>query len=335
MYRTSIEDETMTNLELMRKRLEYRGGVSQVDRMIKDKYRSFLSSLKASYQSGEISLVQHYKNVLDAFDSEMSVGQVVPALINQNKIKQDYDDKILSVDFNANLQTGDIIQWKGTDSYWIIYLQELTEKAYFLGDIRRCKYQIKFKDAEGNWCKTWAAIRGPVETKIDTHQKSQLRIDSPNLSLNILIPANDKTKSAFDRYSEFIFKGKSWKVQAVDNISMTNVLEVNAEEAYINKDKDDLENEIKDGLVIETFNLPKNYSIQGESFIKPNITEIYSVDEIGGNWSVESNCPVTLKKINETSVEVTWKKMVSGQFILRWTKGEVVEERTIIVESLF
>ena len=48
------------------------------------------------------------------------------------------------------------------------------------------------------------------------------------------MPRNDKTIHAFDRYSEFLFAGRCWKVQAPDDISMRNVLEVNAEEDYIN-----------------------------------------------------------------------------------------------------
>jgi hypothetical protein len=35
--------------------------------------------------------------------------------------------------------------------------------AYFRGDIRKCSYEIELEDGS----KTYAAIRGPVETKID------------------------------------------------------------------------------------------------------------------------------------------------------------------------
>jgi hypothetical protein len=41
----------MNNLELMRKRLEWQGGVAQENRMIKDKYNTFLKTLKYSYQA--------------------------------------------------------------------------------------------------------------------------------------------------------------------------------------------------------------------------------------------------------------------------------------------
>jgi hypothetical protein len=95
----------------------------------------------------------------------------VRALINPNKLKQDYDDKIISIGFEHKFQCGDVFEWCNTKSYWIIYLQDLTELAYFKGDIRRCRYEIEWKDETGKRCRTYAAIRGPVETKIDYIQK--------------------------------------------------------------------------------------------------------------------------------------------------------------------
>ena len=86
------------------------------------------------------------------------------ALINPDKNKQDYDDKILSIDNATNFKPGDIFEWINTGTNWIIYLNELTEDAYFRGEIRRCRHKIKFRDEDGNICATWAAIRGPVET---------------------------------------------------------------------------------------------------------------------------------------------------------------------------
>ena len=340
----------MDNFELMKRRLEAHGGIHQEDRMIKDKYRTFLRSLKYSYQGADIELATKWYQCLDMSPAAVAQPDKTPAepiakraraLINPNKLKQDYDDKILSIDYKYEIQPGDVIHWVGTDSYWIIYLKELTEDAYFRGDIRRCKYKIKFKDQEGNWCATWAAIRGPVETQIDSIQKNQVRIDRPNLSLNILIPKNEHTIHAFDRYSEFIFNGRCWRVEAPDDISMTNVIEVAAEEYFKNKDTDDLDNEIVDGLVIEPFDpTPRILShIAGEGFIKPLTTWKYSLDkDYGqGTWSVASNVPVTLNAIEEgKAVELTWFKSTHGQFELIWTNGDdITLTKTIVVESLW
>lgn len=321
----------MNNLELMHKRLEYFGGLKQEDRMINDKYRAFLKSLLYSYQGCNVELVQKYT---DCFELEETQPQY-RALINPDKLKQDYDDKVLSIDYKYNYDLGDIFKWVGTDTNWIIYLRALTEDAYFRGEIRLCRHKIKFKDEKGNICSTWAAIRGPVETQIESIQKGQVRVDKPNLSLNILLPKNEQTLFAFDRYSEFLFAGKCWQVQAPDSISMKNIIEVNAEEYYINKETDDKIEEIKNGLVIEPVDPSPDTIIKGETFIKPNIAEIYEAPDVGGKWKVVENYPVCLIPIDDLRVKVIWQKTVSGQFTLEWYKDHIVETKTIVVESLF
>ena len=321
----------MNNFEMMRKRLEYEGGIQQEQRMIKDKYKTFKKSLLYSYQGCDVQLVQPYTSCIDTTIEHPSRR----ALINPDKLKQDYDDKILSIDYGANFGPGDVFYWKGTDSYWLIYLQTLTEDAYFRGEIRRCKYQIKFKDKEGNYCSTWAAIRGPVETQLNFMSKNNVAIDRPNFSLHILLPMNEKTLYAFDRYSEFLLEGKCWRVEAVDTISTKNVIEINAEEYFVNKDTDDTLNGVVDGLVVEPINPTPETEILGETFIKPRIAEIYTAPMAGGTWKVLEDYPVCITTIDDTKVEVTWRKSVSGQFTLQWSKDDITETKVIVVESLF
>lgn len=324
----------MNNLELMRKRLQHHGGIKQEDRMIKDKWRAFHHALVFSYQGADVSLVQKY-NSCEMLDNQ----NIYRALINPNKTKQDYDDKILSIDYNTAFGPGDVFKWEGTNSHWLIYLQALTEDAYFRGDIRRCKYIIKFKNKNGEIKQTWAAIRGPVETQIESIQKNQVRVDRPNLSLNILMPLNEDTLYAFDRYSKFLFAGKAWRVQAPDTISIKNVLEINAEEYYIDRDEDDVDDEVADGLIIEPIDPnpdEDSVKIEGLTFIKPKITEIYKAPEIGGEWKIlEDNCPVCLKVSNDPFVQITWNKTISGQFTLQWSKENTILTKIIVVESLF
>lgn len=321
----------MNNLDLMKKRLQYQGGTKQEDRMIKGKYNTLLKTLLYSYQGCDVCLVQSYKACVEIGDST-----TFRALITPNKLKQDYDDKVLSIDYATGFNPGDVFKWKGTDTNWIIYLQALTEDAYFRGDIRRCRYKIKFKDSENNLQETWAAIRGPVETKIESIQKNQIRLDNPNLSLNILMPLNDKTLEAFDRYKEFLFADRCWQVQATDSISMKNILEVNAEEYYIDRETDDTIEEIKNGLVIEPVNPSPDSTIEGGTFIKPKIAELYKAPAANGTWTIkETNSPVCLKVVDELTAQVLWNKTTSGQFTLVWTNGVESTEKIIVVESLF
>ena len=327
----------MDNLELMRKRLEHQGGILQEDRMIKDKWNTFQRTLKYSYQAGQVERVQRYDEVLPIDWVPVEETQpIYQALINADKVKQEYDDKVLSIDYATGYGPGDIFEWKKTNSYWIIYTQEMTEDAYFRGEIRRCKYRINFKGKDGNFYSTWAAVRGPVETQIISIQKNQERIDQPNLSLNILIPKNDLTLAAFERYDQFLFAGRCWRVEAPDSISMTNVIEVNAEEYYINETTDDQVCEIKDGLVIEPINPTPSSGIEGNTFIKPKISEIFSVDIEGGEWDIVENVPVRrCIKDNGKSIELYWDKMISGQFTLHWCKNDDIREKVVVVESLY
>lgn len=321
----------------MRARLESQGGIAQEDRMIKDKYKTFLKTLQYSYQGCWVKKVQERSAC-----KEITDAKPWRALINPDKTKQDYDDKILSIDYNSNFQPGDIFQWTGTNTHWLIYLQSLTEDAYFRGEIRLCKYKIKFKNECGKIVETWAAIRGPVETQINSIQKNQVRIDQPNLSLNILMPLNDDTRYAFDRYKEFFIQGedRKWRVEAMDTISITGVLEVNAEEYYIDRDEDDVDEGIDDGLVIEKCDYSiyedQDERIEGPGFIKPKIAEIYKAPEEGGEWSIlESGFPVCLKCTTDKHVQLTWCKTVSGQFTLLWKKEDTMLQKTVVVESLF
>lgn len=303
--------------------------------MIKDKWRSLQKALSYSYQGCDVSLVQKNNNC-DILEGQ----QIYRALINPNKTKQDYDDKILSIDYNTQFGPGDVIKWEGTNTYWLIYLQSLTEDAYFKGDIRKCNHIIKFKDDDDRIYQTYAAVRGPGESSIDNFQKNLITIDKPNLSLNILMPLNDLTRKAFNRYSKFILDGKAWEVQAVDSISNKNILEISAQEDYLNLNKDDLEEGVIDGLVVEPIDPNENETseiqIEGLTFIKPKITEIYKAPAEGGQWAIkEKNFPVCIEITTDPFVQITWEKTTSGQFTLQWHKDDTIIEKIIVVESLF
>ena len=303
-------------------RLEEQGGYFQQQRMIKDKYNSFLRALKYSYQG--------------AFISPVGTDKKFRALINPNKLKQDYDDKIVSVDFKHGLKPGSVFNWVNTNTYWLIYLQELTELAYFRGDIRKCNYTIKWQDEDGQECSTFAAVRGPVETKINYIQKDKISVDRPNFSLNILIPNNEKTYAYFKRYTRFYLEQDTnicWRVEGVDSISMPGVIELNAVEYYINQFLDEQDDGIAHDAMAKQ--IPKDAEtseIHGETFIKPQQEYGYNIST-GADWSIKEKVPVTIKWTSDdkTMIILTWDKTYSGQFTLQC--GDAT--KTIVVESLF
>jgi hypothetical protein len=79
---------SVPNTRIMANRIGFHGGNPQQDRMIKDKRRSLDKALLYSYQGANVQ----------ALESET----VARALINPNKLKQDYDDKIISIGFEYN-----------------------------------------------------------------------------------------------------------------------------------------------------------------------------------------------------------------------------------------
>ena len=317
-------------------RLYQGGGRTQQERMIRDKRRSLDKALLYSYQSALVKKVQP----LEGIERECYCMRNNPtrALINPDKVKQDYDDKIISIGYEHEYQPGDVFEWVNTHSYWLIYLQDKTELAYFRGEIRICRYTIKYKDADGNECMTYAAIRGPVETKINFIQKNGISVDRPNYSLHILLPANESNLNYFKRYEKFyLFEDNQkvcWRVEAIDWISTPGILEINAVEYYVNEFEDDLDKGIVGGLIVKKENPNDNdidNVINGESFIKPkcNYEYIYNGTEIA-NWYIDSKYPVEYT-INNNIIKIKWTSNYSGQFEVQY--GSTI--KTIVVESLF
>ncbi len=330
--------------------LTYDGGHFQQDRMIRDKRRSLDRALKYSYQAATIKKVDD-SAVPWSFGKQQDVAPQIRALINPNKLKMDYDDKIVSVPFEWGFKSGDVFKWEGTNTYWLIYLQDLTELAYFRGDIRRCRYLLTFKGEDGNYKNLYAATRGPVETKINFIQKGGISIDTPNHSLNILMPKTEETIAYFKRYSKF-YLGPSadntpeayksatcWRVEATDWISTPGVLEITAVEYYANLSEDDDEAGYVGIKIIEpedpNESSPESAKIVGETFIKPYGEYTYTFNGFGGGlWEIDTTkYPVqfSVNPNDDRQVRLKWNNSYSGQFELSYNGVT----KTIIVESLF
>lgn len=314
----------MNNLDRMRMRAIYANNDRQIDSMIKNKQKSFHRALLYSYQSGWIKK--------DAEDAEWC-----RALINPNKLKFDYDEKIISVDWKHDFAPGDSFEWpKDSSVHWLILEQELTERAYFRGSIRRCQEIIVKDDELGENVTFYAAIRGPIETTINSIQKSNIVADVPNLSLDIYMRCTEQTKRLFDRYCRFSFAGRVWQVQAPDAISTPGILEVTALEDY-DCQHDELIEEIVDPN--EEVEVPTVPQISGETFIKPlqQVEYITNMQDPDYEWSVtlassnKSVSDVLEWSVNGNMISITWTSMVSGQFEIHY--GPLV--KTVIVESLF
>ena len=347
---SDYKESTVQGVTDMSKQLAARGGFAQQDRMIKDKRRSLDKATLYSYQAALIK-----RQIYDFTPAMEGVKEADPvrALINPNKIKADYDEKILSTGFENNFKTGDVFEWCNTGTYWLIYLQDLTELAYFRANIRKCSYEIQWDDENGVRQRTYVALRGPVETKINYIQKHDISVDNPNYSLNILMPKNTVTLKQFKRYSKFYLQGLiegedniCRKVEAVDSFSSPGILEVNATEYYANETEDDLNNGIVGSLITKPIdpNEGETQEIIGETFIKPKKNYIYSIDSsVYGQWYVsDKRFPIIMEPFEDengkNSIRIKWNSSYSGQFDLWFgdADGPLLDyKKTIVVESLF
>lgn len=331
-------------------RLLANGGFSQQKRMIKDKRRSLNKALLYSYQA---ALVKKYiPDGIEVMEGEQK-QMPVRALINPDKLKMDYDDKIISIGFENNFKVGDIFEWCNTKTYWLILLQDLNELAYFRGNIRRCSQEIAWEDEDGNLQSTYAAIRGPVETKINYIQKHGISVDTPNYSLHIYMPKTPETLKEFQRYSKFYLKDAEvptkntcWRVETVDSISTPGILEINAVEYYANEFEDDIKNGIVNGLIVKPIdpNPEGEDIIIGETFIKPKKEYIYYIKEsLVGDWYIkDSKLPIQFETFEDeeghNALKIKWTSSYSGQFDIYFgdEDGPMLDySKTIIVESLF
>lgn len=304
------------SFQLMQARLNASGGVAQQDRMIKDKRETLDRVVKYSYQGAKVQ--------------ELGSETIAYALINPNKVKQDYDDKIISIGYEYNYTPGTIFTWVNTGTKWLIYLQDLTELAYFKGDIRKCNYEIQWKNEDNELCSTYVALRGPKETSLNSSVKEGIALDMPNNTLYFMVPNNPDTAKYFIRYREFYLNGQCWRIEAIDSISAPGIIEVNAVEYYSNKDTDDIEQGIVDVLV-PTEPEPAAADILGEVFIKPK--KSYTYEYIGadeGEWAWDYKLPISAQ-IEGKKITLKWTTTYTGQFILSF--GNI--EKTIVVESLF
>ena len=332
-FKPDYNQQSIAGINALAKYLYAAGGPAQQSRMITDKRKTLDRVIKYSYQGAFIQRIGE------------KTTKPAPALINPNKLKQDYDDKILSIGFEYNFQPGDIFEWCQTGTYWLIYLQDLTELAYFRGDIRKCSYQIVWMDEQNEEHKTYAAIRGPVETKINYIQKHTISLDEPNYSLNILMPLTDESLNYFKRYNKFYLQNDDkkvcWRVEAVDWISTPGILEITAVEYYANKSEDDIENGLVGALIAKKIDPNEGdltQIISGETFIKPKKEYSYICNKIipDGKWSFDKNYPIEIVNITRNAkgksvITIKWNSSYTGQFELSFGQFK----KTIVVESLF
>lgn len=265
-------------LERMKARAGYLGYDAADGRNVAGKYKSFQAALKNSYQAEWITL---HKDDVD--EEGNSLAKRCRCLINASRLTENFDKKVISIDFNSGINEGTVFWWDRTNRYWIVDLQQHTEEAYFRGTITRCDYEL---DIDGKTY--WASVRGPVETETIWNQKHGIAWNNLNYSMVINITKNSQTVDYFSRHKvikmklsysdvdtgEQLEEWHNWKVVATDKYSSESLIEVYLDEWYDNdmedaevhleESKQDLmQPHIEGPATVHVFDTNVSYSIVG------------------------------------------------------------------------
>ena len=279
------------SLELLNARLQYQGG-NQEQRFINDKLRGLKRALLQSYQAATAML---------------SDGKEFRCLINPDKNKPAYDNKILSIPYKdiclniprvgkmtqgqieIEIKTGDTFTWKETDTHWLVYLEYIEEDAYFRSEIRRCDQEINI-----NQKSYWVYIRGPVETSIEWNQKAGVEWNNLNYSLVMYVTADDNTNEYFKRFQTIKIldprnnTNKTWQVVGVDPYYGDGILQIFLDEYFENSIADtvaleNLQNNDQENNIDET-----SIYISGPTEVKQYSKAYYKINNTeNGKWYIK------------------------------------------------
>lgn len=341
----------MSALDNLKTRLQFNGGIAE-GRMQEGKLKTLKKALLYSYQAATAVLQD---------------GRMFRCLINPDKLKNDYDDKIISIPYEdicvgrmievideetgevkkveqpaskvgktsqgieiIGLKCGDVFTWKETNTDWIVYLQRLEEDAYFRAEIRRCDYEIEIN---GSTYK--AFMRGPNKDTISWHTKSNISWNDIDFNVLLYIQKTQETSDYFHRFDIIEIDGKPWEVQTVDGISTEGILEVTLKEHYQNSiqemaDAEKAEQE-QEPEVDET--LPH---IIGDTIVYPYDEKEYQIENASnGIWIVDNEKKAIVMTQTNTSAKIAIVTSRSGEVNLIYRReGQEDIVLNITIESL-
>lgn len=301
------------SIDNLRARLNYYGKDPE-DRIIKDKRRSLDKALIYSYQGVTISLVN--KDDPTKFDRDFR------ALLNSNKLNLDYDNKILSIPYKdiqlnapkvgktlegrvaTEIVPGSVFYWKETNTFWIVYMQYLSERAYFRAEVRLCEKTV---DIDGKSYHVY--FRGPIEQQISWHTKKGDIWNDPNYTAVMFITKNEQTDAYFHRFSTIEIDGQKWEVQVRNGDSGDGIIKLALKETYNNtleKESEQLKKEQAEAEKENAKQTPQPEArIIGPKEVKPYDIVRYEVQglpyEKNALWEI-NNKKATIRSVGDFDV---------------------------------
>ena len=327
----------MSGLKDLKIRLQYNGGYKQESRMQLDKLRTLKKALIYSYQAATAILED---------------GREFRCLINPDKNKLDYDDKIISIPYKdiclnkeksaektsqgeeeIGMKVGDVFTWKETNTDWLVYLERLEEDAYFRAEIRKCNNEIEINDK-----KYKVYTHGPDVESILWHTRRGFGSWSDlNYDLTMWVTKNEDTEAFFHRFNKIEIKGNPWEICAADFDSTPGLIEVQLKETFRNTiaDEKKAEEEALKPIVPEPDEEEQTLPhIIGDAIVYPYDTKTYTIVNLnGGTWKLSNNkAKITAQTDSEVTIVITTSK--SGSIDLIYSKDENDIIYNITIKSL-
>ena len=324
----------MSGLEDLKIRLQYNGGYKQESRMQLDKLRTLKKALIYSYQAATAILED---------------GREFRCLINPDKNKLDYDDKIISIPYKdiclnkeksaektsqgeeeIGMKVGDVFTWKETNTDWLVYLERLEEDAYFRAEIRKCNNEIEINDK-----KYKVYTHGPDVESILWHTRRGFGSWSDlNYDLTMWVTKNEDTEAFFHRFNKIEIKGNPWEICAADFDSTPGLIEVQLKETFRNTIADEKKAEEEALKPIdpepgeEEQTLPH---IVGDTVVYPYDTKTYTIVNLnGGTWKLSNNkAKITAQTDSEVTIVITTSKSGSIDLIYNKDENDIIYNITI------
>ena len=240
----------------------------QVEELTQEQ-KDLLTELEQQYsflEGDKTSLI--YQQLLQNIAQQLQTQQpYFRCLINHDKLKVDYEDKIISIPFmeppvggvdpiQTGFHNGTVFKWVHgnkqewtPDTYWIVYMQYSEETAYFRAEIRKADEEIEIItiDDEGNENSTtyrgW--MTGPNETDTLWNIKRGVVWNDMNYTKLLYITKDEDTTAFFQRFDRVVINGKPWEIQAYNESYSVNkykdidqgIIRVALKETYTNTDQ--------------------------------------------------------------------------------------------------
>ena len=233
---------------------------------LSDSQKELLTQIEEEYSfiQTDRDSIEYINELQGVIDSLVNSEPLFRCLINHDKLKVDYQDKIISIPFmeppvgsrepiQTNFHNGTVFKWVHgnkqewtPDTYWIVYMQYSEETAYFRAEIRKADEEIEIItiDDEGNEStvryRGW--MTGPNETTALWNVKKGVVWNDMNYTKLLYITKDEDTLAFFQRFDRIIINGKPWEVQAYNESYSTNkngdtesgIIRVALKETYTN-----------------------------------------------------------------------------------------------------